>query len=367
MKEVGRPGDINNLGVVSSFFSFPLTSFLCGGDRDGSRAEDNVVSELSSLEDVGRDEGFGSGGVVHGLEVADAAITLGQRKKHRGWLKTLEGVESSVQLVRKLENMRTSIPWKYSTTSTKIGEIIGAVKRTEEYGGQRRLKAFVETAVFADYKRGIQLKALEEEPRSPVPLSATAVERVLEALAVDLNWETCVALALQWATAARPNCVMKLQVRNVWMEEDGVRVKFVAGKGVAARGEPYTVHTTLGRWDVAVHKWLKKRGAQRFVFEQERTERIKHAVRGALRSLNVQLGLRSIRRGAAICLADKGVPLKVIMHFTGHKSKEMCLRYLDWGWNWGEMQELGREAAQALWEEDPHYSSPGESDGTHRC
>lgn len=365
-------GDTRNL---VSFFSLPTISFLDNDDRgglkrgawqqplwavDGGGQTEDDADEKGDQEldcEVEDNQGFRQGGDARGMDVMMGAITPAQRLKHRGWVKQLEPIQTGAGLVRLLENLRTTKHWKYSTTSTKIGEILGAVKRLELYDGHRRLKDVVASAVFADYKRGIHLRALEEEVSFPVPLTAKDVEQILENLAVDCDWETCVALALQWGTAARPNCVLQLQVKNIAVEHTSTRVRFVAGKGVTARGEPYTVHTSLGRWATAVKRWLNQRGQERFVFNRMRAEIIKQRVRDAMRQVNSSYGLRSVRRGAAISLATQGTPLKVIMHFTGHRSEATCLRYLDWGWNWGEMNTMGTQASTVLWDGNSSESS----------
>lgn len=372
------PGDLRKNLVLSSFFSLPSKSFLRElGGRAADYRKDTDSVDLGVQELVGGDavaynphldggvkgpvlQDFRDGGDA-GLQIAMGAITSAQRSKHRAWLTRLVAVQSAVELVQIIERLRTSTPWKYSTTCTKIGEILGAVKRLDMYGGHRRLKQLVATAIFADYKRGIHLKSLEEEVAFPLALTSVDVEKVLDQLAVDQGWETGVALALQWGTAARPNCVLQLQVRNVCVDGDGAaRVRFVAGKGVAARGEPYTVHTRLGGWGPMVQRWLNARIMERFVFNRDRAELIKKGVRGALRRLNPRYGLRSIRRGAAVCMAERGTPITVIMHFTGHRSQATCLRYLDWGWHWGEMAVQGTAAAGALWDPDSGSSSPEE-------
>lgn len=369
-------GDIHKL---VSFFSFPSVSFLNseravrlgktqhlgvgrGVEGEGTSEEDEEQGEehesaaqVQQGEFIKRD--FQQGGNAPGLDVMTGAITAAQRTKHRVWLQQIAAVTTGVELVQLLERLRITKRWKFSTTSTKIGEIMGAVKRVEVYGGHCRLKGVVSSASFADYKRGVHLRALEEEVSFPVALTTEDVEIILERLAVDGEWETCVALVLQWGTASRPNCLLQVQVRNICITNDAVRVRFVAGKGVAARGEPYTVHTSLGHWGCAVQRWMNNRGSERFLFDQERREGIKKRIRLALRNQNPLYGLRSVRRGAAICMAMKGTQLRVIMHFTGHRSETTCLRYLDWGWHWGEMQSMGTQASTSLWGESQSESS----------
>lgn len=334
-------------------FSNRLGSF---GGKVAIGGEQMEQPQEEGDSDSGGSEGnepvFGLGDGTPGLEVAKGAISLSQRTKHRAWIQQLDKIQSAEGVVQLLEAMRVRVPWKFSTTETKIGEILGAVRRVDAYGGCRRLREWVKSTVFQDYKRGVHLEVLKEEVRSPQPLQVVHVERVLEELLQAENWEVYAALALQWGTAARPNCVLKLQIRNVEVTEGGLRVKFVEGKGVAARGEPYTVHSTLGEWWGPVSRWLCIRKGHRFLFEDTRRERIKAVVRTTLRKCDVRYGLRSIRRGAAIALARVGVPMSVLLHFTGHRTKEMCLRYLDWGWEWGEMRTEGTAAGRHLWLED---------------
>lgn len=342
-------------------FSFSVSNCLGGsfgakaieGADGGGRIEEGSESGGS---EVGQYFRLG-GGVPEGLQLAEGAITVSQRDKHRRWLHRLASVRSASDLIQLLEAMRKERGWKYSTTSTKLGEIMGAVRRVDAYGGNRRLTSILLESVFSDYKRGVHLREMSEEVNFPQPLEVAHVERVLGKLLEEENWEVLAALALQWGTAARPNCVMLLQVHNVEITHETVRVKFVQGKGVAARGEPYTVHSTLGTWWGPVSRWLQKRKVQRFLFEETRREIIKTRVRDQLRMVDSKYGLRSIRRGAAIAMARQGVPMDVLLNFTGHRKKEMCLRYLNWGWEWGSMRVEGQRAGNNLWETAASESS----------
>ncbi len=48
-----------------------------------------------------------------------------------------------------------------------------------------------------------------------------------------------------------------LKAQNIRILKDSVSIRFVEGKGVMARGAPYTVHTAMGPWVGQFVQWLK--------------------------------------------------------------------------------------------------------------
>lgn len=290
-------------------------------------------------------QGFQLGDRVQSLIAG--AISGRQRAKHRRWMAQLHQLQTPLEFVTFLENLRIKRKWKWSTTKTAMGEMVGALQRAELYGNCR-LKDLLRSAIFKDYQRRVRKCVMSEEVKFPKPLSSRQVERILKQMHYDKNRLLMVALVLCWATASRVACVLKLRAKNVFFEPDGVRIRFVEGKGVFARRQPYTVHTILGKWHENVRRWIAHCTGE-FLFPQDQVAKISNALRVALRAEDPDLELRSVRRGALTTMAERGTPLEVLRHFSGHTNDEMLLRYLGWGWSHGNMMKRGRKAAHPLW------------------
>ena len=71
-------------------------------------------------------------------------------------------------------------------------------------------------------------------------------------------------------------------------------------------------------------------------------------VRTALRTSNMALDIRSLRRGAAQKMAAEGVPLATILTFTKHVDVAMLKRYLHFGQAPSEEGTKATRAASAL-------------------
>ena len=71
-------------------------------------------------------------------------------------------------------------------------------------------------------------------------------------------------------------------------------------------------------------------------------------INNALKTVNGEYSTRAIRRGALQAMAVNGVKLETIMQYSGHKSKETCMRYLDWGRLCTNHNKAAKEAARHL-------------------
>ena len=57
---------------------------------------------------------------------------------------------------------------------------------------------------------------------------------------------------------------------------------------------------------------------------------------------------RSVRRGSLQAMAQAGVPLELLMRFSGHTQEKTLLRYLNWGALTANLQGAMKEAGKAL-------------------
>lgn len=297
--------------------------------------------------------GFSVGQVFRGggkvFEMVAGAISTRQRRKHMRWLDQLHHLQNPIEFVEFVEHLRTSRRWKWSTAQTALGEMLGAISRTEVYGAPCRLKLLVQSAIFRDYMKRVTKNVVCEPVNHPIPLTRVITRRVLCDLYYLRKQMLLCLLVLAWGTASRVACALKLQTSNVQVDSDGIRVRFVEGKGVFARRRPYTVHTHLGQWQGQVEQFVAARGRSKFLFPPCMRQRLANQLRQALRQQMPHAELRSIRRGALIQMAEAGTPANVLLHFSGHASEQMLMRYLGWGWHHGHMRGKGLRAANRLW------------------
>ena len=125
---------------------------------------------------------------------------------------------------------------------------------------------------------------------------------------------------------------MKIHVNRVTVESPLVTITFVEGKGVSARGEPYTMAVS-NPFVGAVSRLLRERQGHKYLVSQIPAELTALAteLRNILREYDSEYELRSARRGALQEMARRGTSLAVLRSISGHRSDAMLLRYLDWG------------------------------------
>ena len=95
-----------------------------------------------------------------------------------------------------------------------------------------------------------------------------------------------------------------------------------------------------------------KDNGHRFLFQmpsKTAREDCKTKIRDALRAVDPNLELRSIRRGALQHMASQNVSMEDLRIYSRHSSVAMLRRYLHWGRAPSEEASRGMKAAGALW------------------
>jgi integrase len=274
------------------------------------------------------------------------AVTEQQRKRHVWWLERLPKGARSEEVIDLVEKCRRDRNWKAPTVMNAMNTISGAVQRAEYYG--YRKFHFMRDTRWTDYRRALQKEVSSRygEVKQARPLEKNHLKQVVKKLHRD-EQEVAIALALTWACVARPGDVLKLRRGHVQVNRKGeVTCRFVEGKGVTLRRRPYTVHSRVPKkWA----KWVLGFIANKTEFLFQDTPRLRRKLARSLRDCDQDYDLRSIRRGAAITMAQKGVDIETIRHFTGHANVEMTERYLAWGWHDQKRACQDRRAARLLW------------------
>jgi integrase len=270
-------------------------------------------------------------------------ITADTVRKHRTTAGRLVHARSRDDVIAHIKQMAAQRRWKATTVRTYVGSVIGVFRRADVYGLARI--DLENDRIWRDFVRSCENEAMQADVDFPNPATRQTVAKVIKRAKAYGHTAAAAILAIMWATLARFSDVIRLRSRNVKIDEHCAFL-FVEGKGVVQRRAPYTVHTTLNRWRSLVKSVWTKRQQETYLFPPSRHPQLRRQVRHALSSEGLEL--RSLRRGGAQKLADKGVDDDILMRFTGHTNARTLSRYLHWGWHSGSRQRQVN-AAKYLW------------------
>ena len=325
---------------LTSRFNLSFPSFLSFGSRDERSAAGST--EDSSAGDAEED--------FRGRDIP--GLSRAQQRKHRKWLAMLveKNVQSWAGVRRMVEQLRTTRQWRWSTTQTAAGAIMGAVKRAVQYGLRCRVPLKQDQA-WADWTREIKRNVIKEIDtlEQAKPVSAQHVDVMLRRALLNDDIDLWAFLLLMFALVSRPGCVSMLRSSQTKATPDGwLRARFLEGKGVTMRGIPYTVHSTLSpEWTTLFNQFIATK--EKFIFTPASVPNIRKRALEAMRRVDKDYVHYSFRRGGALHLQSMGATIAEIRQFTGHASDAMCLRYLEWGWNNVAMAVRPRELARSMW------------------
>jgi integrase len=206
----------------------------------------------------------------------------------------------------------------------------------------------------AEWKAALDFWQLRGQQNQPLGQTAACPKDIFNALRNTPEMQTRVALLLMWLTAARPGDILQLKPEHVKLEVNGqLMMTIAAGKGVNFRGV-YSVPTLVPKdYIPEMRKYIAEmlRTKSELLFPGSDGLPLKDrmgAMLTALRTANSTLSLRSMRRGALQTMAKAEVPLETLRQFSGHKSNETLLRYLDFGRQHGAGAAAGHAAAAPL-------------------
>ena len=271
------------------------------------------------------------------------------------WEHALKRTTRALDLVRLIDSHRRKKANKWSTTETRLGTALGALKRLNGLDPCRPPYTGNHPDI-REYAKVVIKKKLTEVPRTPLALTPATCLRAVRRLQREGRISAAVLLAISWITTARVRCATKLCTANTRASSMHFTARFTDGKGVNMRGQAYTIHTTMGPWARMIQDYTATRTDHTFLFQQP--EKVLAQVREALHHFDRRLELRSPRRGALQTMSRQGTSTKVLMHFSGHASEKTLLRYLGWGWHLGAMATRGRKASLALFRENATSATP---------
>lgn len=243
------------------------------------------------------------------------------------------------------EAVRLERGWKWSSTRTNLGTLLGALRRSAK-------SAWLTCAEIRDYCKAVDRNVIAERPDYPKPLVAAHAVALLKKLRRSTP-SLAVFLALQWSCSSRPHCTALLAPQDVTIDVQAqtATLLFTRGKGAWSRRAPYAVHTSLGFMTPVVETYLRSRMPHTTLFPAEgrEYEALKRDLRNALRSMDASYRLGSIRRGALEKLAETGADAETLKFFSGHKTMASLLRYLRWGRRYRRLRQKMTRVALNLW------------------
>lgn len=279
-----------------------------------------------------------------------AALSHETRACHRRLLRLLASLpppyrlmQISTAIVAYLSNEAQRRRWRHSTLLKYLCSTQGALGALPVY---RRGSIPIPLGTCPIWRQSIRAaaaKARVELPRHPP--RATRIH-VVSALATTTSLPVRAAIAISWAVAGRVGDVLRLFRKDVQLEGSRLTVTYRHHKTLHSKG-PYSVTTMMDAADAAhVAKWLLQRSTDLWCFPNPAG--LGPAVRTALKSIDSSLEQRSLRRGALMLMAEKGVPESVLLEFSGHSSIKMLRRYLQWGAALQNRNESTAAAGQLL-------------------
>jgi len=273
-----------------------------------------------------------------GEREAEGAMTLRTRKIHvKLWTLIMEAHTEADSthicrwVVNYVEDESKRRNWRASTTRTLLGHFVGVLKRHHlpiEY-------------ILKDYMKAIDRKCWTET-REQLAYTKDDVSLAMQDLKGRKEIAAAAMLATLWATAARFSDVLRLKSSQMEVTPSSTRVMFLAGKGVAARGQPFTVHTQLGPWWQLVKSHIRKS-------DDPFSASLAATIRQTLQTVTSRpADLRGLRRGALQQLAkraDEGT----LMRFSHHATPATLNVYLRYGWENSHAATVMRKASSTIW------------------
>lgn len=272
-------------------------------------------------------------------------------KSPKEWLQ----IPLTMVLVRVLNLTAAVRKWKPQTTFRTACSMQGAFNALNLYSNQKFAIELGEDPMWRYAMAIWRLKSQQNQPHGQTVVTADSIaEAVLATEPTDLR--TKAALILQWFLAARAGDVLKLRKEDVKIENANIMATFRHAKTVAKRGS-YTVKSAIN--DNLLLNTLKEylelipNEKDAMIFPPTgllglSIPRQEERMRQALKFKDPALTTRSIRRGALQAMSLQGVDADTLMQFSGHKSKDTLLRYLDHGRLFAKEKENAQQAAQHL-------------------
>lgn len=276
-----------------------------------------------------------------GWDVTIGAIGQRQMKEHFLWMKRLRAIRFDVKkvLLWMKEKVKKGV-WKESTALTKLGGLIGAVKRHATSEEEKQ----VNSRLISEFKRMLTNEMNKNWESSVKAVDMEVVKEVVKSLFLKGRNEALIFLVLMWFSAQRPGCVIQLKKKEVTVRPEGPISLFLCrGKLAKTLGHPESVWFHLPEDLRAVLiSFLSTREQDDFLFPVAQHKRIRREVLEELRAIDQKLETRGLRRGTIQTLASAGATEETRLSFSKHKNRATLRRYEDYGRftvDWKQVEE----------------------------
>ena len=239
--------------------------------------------------------------------------------------------------------LRQQRRWTWASTLKNLASLQGALALLPMYFQTNHGILLKQDVLWQQTMQAVQRHAREEIPRTPKTMSLAVFVQTIKS---ETDPHRAAVLAIQWTTCQRVGCILQLNKEDVRIHPNGaLEVTFRRGKGVKLRG-PYTVHTApLGDLLPIFRR----------IYDQTKTpsSRLFPSIRPVdmlkpYRAVDPTLEARSVRRGSLQTLAEQGVPLDLLLRFSGHTNEKTLMRYLGWGTSAGNLRSQMARAGRHL-------------------
>jgi hypothetical protein len=249
----------------------------------------------------------------------------------------------AVASYRALIKCQERADWVPSTLQTAMGHFSSVMGSLDMYCQVKSVRL----SKFGSWRTGLRSvvkKTNLHEAKQSAP--ATYEDIKVMAKRLEHTGRAKLLLIIQWAHAARGKNMLGLRTKNFFSLCQSI--KWTEAKTTATRG-PYTTHSVYGKFSTFVNKEidkLSKEAPNQAIFSSKDIK----AVKDALKEINPDFDMRSMRRGALQQLARKENKLsaETLMVFSGHTSVKSLYRYLNFGEKFGQQQATATKAAAAL-------------------
>jgi integrase len=263
-----------------------------------------------------------------------AGLTKGTRDEHKRLLRLLltmpapfRAMQASTAIAEFLATQQRERHWRHVTRFKYMCSCQGALSSLTLYRTGAIPINMGHCPIWRSAMRACAKAAKVELPRQPTPATR---QQVTTAIDQEHSLPIRVVLILSWQAAGRVGDVLKLRTDDVTIENNCVQITYRDHKTCSAKG-PYSIRTAPLRPGDAtsLSRWLAQRKGRKFLFPAPQATAI--ATRTALRRASATLELRSLRRGALLDMAQRGVAEQTMLEFSGHTTLAMLRRYLSWG------------------------------------
>lgn len=282
-------------------------------------------------------------------------ISFEQRKRHLYTLDSLLSIilkhhDSLYRLstgeiwVKAIDLLQLERDWRsdgasYSTAAT----LMGALDRLDQYTELKPIKLSTLSS-WRDALKNWEKHALRVVPEVTA-VTLDEIKRCVQTLSKDAQ----VVLMIAWLHAARIGNVFTVKVKeseirtvdqvNQWV------ITWTAAKTTPKIGA-YSTHSAVPKeWLKPLRDWVVGRLPDEFLVHPRLEKATVREIRFALRRLNPQHDLRSVRRGTLMAMAQKGVDVETLLVYSGHQTVPMLLRYLRQGRECQQRVQQGASAA----------------------